>query len=592
MPTLADINLDTLRPPGNPADFVVLERPMFKEHWTRECRDEDGAISSESTYLGKDELKGIADRCNERIADTGDFAPIIINHTTDDGQVENEIIGFSGPYRVGTFGNLKPKATIYGKMWVFKGKEEKLRQYPRLSVEYWCSEENPADGYFDPVSLLGARTPELDLGVHYAKDATGRRLMRYSKEGHFRYEAASPGGSNTSVPALVGVDDADDKKPEQYSKESAGMATTLTPVDIQQIVAALIPVITQQVSEAVAGMKVMNANDEGMGGDGLGDEMGGMEGDLDAMGEMGGEGDDLGLDLENDSDLDLGDDLDGLDMEGDDELGDDLGDMDMDGDTDQADLPGLDGDDADLDGDGDADLPEIDDEDSDFGLGDDTDLEGMNEPPGGDVADEPEDDDLDLEASGADEGEDMANAPAKKPNDKKKPVKFSKQPAPGMTLQQYAKENQQLRQRYEKTTLELRSTKEELAAVKSKVDAAEAEKKKVLRYSKLDGLRLQGLVINVDEELADTEPLNDEQFDKHCTKIVERYAKAPIGRPLYVPPAEKRDGVPRDEKVQRYAKVAADVALDLQKKTGKPVDYAAIRANVERNDGKYVPATA
>jgi hypothetical protein len=585
MPTLADINLDTLRPPGNPADFVVLERPMFKEHWTRESRDEDGAVSSESTYLGRDELKGIADRCNERIADTGDFAPIIINHTTDDGQVENEIIGFSGPYRVGTFGNLHPKATIYGKMWVFKGKEEKLRQFPRLSVEYWCSEENPADGYFDPVSLLGARTPELDLGVHYSKDATGRRLMRYSKEERFRYEAGSagvyPGGGNTSVPKLTG----DDDKPNQYSKESAGMATTLTPVDIQQIVAALIPVITQQVSEAVAGMKVMNANDEGMGGDG----MDGMEGDLDAMGGEGdGMDDDLGLDLEGDSDLDIGDDLDGMDMEGDDELGD----MDSDGDADMADMPDLDGDDADLDGDGDADLPEIDDEDSDFGLDDDTDLEGMNEPPGGDVADEPEDDDLDLEASGADEGEEMANAPAKKPDDKKKPVKFSKQPAPGMTLQQYAKENQQLRQRYEKTTLELRSTKEELATVKSKVDAAESEKKKVLRYSKLDGLRLQGLVINVDEELADTEPLNDEQFDKHCTKIVERYAKAPIGRPLYVPPAEKRDGTSRDEKVQRYAKVAAEVALDQQKKTGKPVDYAAIRANVERNDGKYVPATA
>lgn len=568
MPTLADINLDTLRPPGNPSDFVVLERPMFKEHWTRECRDEDGAISSESTYLGRDELRGIADRCNERIADTGDFAPIIINHTTDDGQVENEIIGFSGPYRVGTFGNLKPKATIYGKMWVFKGKEEKLRQFPRLSVEYWCSEENPADGYFDPVSLLGARTPELDLGVHYSKDATGRRLMRYSKEERFRYEAASPGGSNTSVPALASVKDrdGDDRdgsgkgdKPEQYSKEPDGMATTLTPADIQQIVAALVPVVAQQVNEAVAGMKVMNANEGDGLGDGLGDELDSQGGD-----DPGDLGD--GLDLEGDSDLDLGDDLDGLDM-------------DDDGDADAADG-------EDLDGDGDVDLPpDIDDEDSDFGLGDDddTDLDESNGLPGGDVADEPDEDNDSPEASGADEKDNpmAGKAPEKKPDEKGKDKP--------MSLQQYAKENGELRRRYEKTTIELRDTKSELDSLKARVGTIEADKKKAVRYSKLDGLRTQGFVINVDEELADTDPLNDEQFEKHCTKIVERYAKAPVGRTLYIPPSEKRDGVPADEKVHRYAKVAGDIALDLQKK-GKPVDYAAIRANVEKNDGKYVPA--
>jgi hypothetical protein len=553
MPTLADINLDTLRPPGHPDDFIVLERPMFKEHWTRESRDEDGAVKCESKLLGKRELMRIADRCNERIADTGDFAPIVINHTKDDGSVDPELIGFSGPYRVGTLGNLNPKATIYGKMWVFKDKQAKLRQYPRLSVEYWCSEDDPGDGYFDPVSLLGATTPELDLGVHYSKiDGSDRRLMRYAKVE--RFQAAMPGGSNTFVPGMIGDDD---EKKQPYSKESADMAT-LTPADIQQIVAAMVPIVTQQVSEAMAGMK-------GESQPGGGEMVDGLDGD--------------DLDLDNDPDLDIGDDLDGM---GDEDLDAMDADTDLDGDVDAAEGAG----DLDLDGDGDNDLPEIDDEDSDLGLGDASDLEDTDLP-AGDVAD---DDDEDLEASGKDEGKGkMAD---KKPDDKAdKAKKYSREPVAGMTLQQYAKENAQLRERYEKQTVQLRTMQDDLTALKGRIDASENEKKKAVRYSKLNDLRGQGFVVDVEQELTDTEPLNDDQFARHCTKIVERYARAPVGASLYVPPSQKHDGMARDEKVERYAKVAGDVAKDLAARN-KKVDYAAIRANVERNDGKYVPESA
>jgi len=557
MPTLANIDLDTLRPPGNPDDFVVLERPMFKEHWTRESRNEDGSVKCKPKLLGRNELERIATRCNVRIADTGDFAPIVINHTKDDGSIDPELIGFSGPYHVGTFGNLQPKATIYGKMWVFKDKKEKLRQYPRLSVEYWCSEDDPGDGYFDPVSLLGATTPELDLGVHYSKiDGSNRRLMRYAKVERFQ---AMPGGSNTFVPGMVGDDDSDKSdadSPQQYEKDSTSMATTLTPADLQQIVAAMTPIVTQQINEAMACMKGEMGS---QGGDGLGED---LDGD--------GLDDADGLDLDGDSDLDVGDDLDGMD-DSDDGDADDLDGMDED--NDGTDLAG-EGDEPDAD-----DAPEIDSEMPDMGDDESTD--------DGDVAGGDDDDsDSDLESSGQDEGKAKMSAD-KKPDEK--PKKYSRQPVPGMTVQQYAKENAELRERYEKSITENRAIKDEFTALKARIDTIESEKKTAVRYAKLNGLQSQGFSIDVDEELKDAESMSDEQFARHCTKIVERYARVPMGRALPIPGNEKIDGVPRDEKRERYSKQATDVTLELRSK-GKQVEFSDVLENITRNDGKYVPA--
>lgn len=530
MPTLADINLESLRPPGNPDDFVDLGyRPVFKQHTNRAGQ-----------FVGEHELQGITQRCNERIEDTGDFAALVIGHTSDDELPgTREVVGFVGPYRMSRIGNRRPLPAIEGKVWAYKDKAHRLRDYPRLSVEFWQKPEDPGDGYFDPICLLGDETPELDLGVHYSKDErTGRQLMRYRKVERF---SAMAGGNNTFVPGLVG----DDEKQQPYSKDSREMATTLTPADLQQIVAAIVPIVKQQVDEAVAGMK----GETQPGSDGLGDELG--DESLDGAD---------GLDLENDPSLDVGEDLDGLD--------DDVRDDDIafppendEQTNDDSDLDSLDDDEEE------AELTDLGDENDD-----DSDIPATPEPSGEDEEEEP-----------------MATAAApKKPDEKKKPEPFAK--APGeMTREDYAKENRMLHQRYQKAVTELAETKTELAAVKADVNSIKQDKVKAERYAKLNDLRISGVVLEVADELKDTADFTDEQFLRHCTKIVERYQRAPVGVGLPIPRSQNHDGVPRDEKAQKYAKAATDKTLELRGR-GIQVEFPDVLANITANEGKYVPS--
>ncbi len=523
MLTLAEPNLETLRPPGDPDAFVEYGyRPLFKEH-----------INRAGQKVGEPELTRITDCCNDRIIDTGDFSPLVIRHTKDDGTFDPEVIGLVGPYRMGKFGNKKPLPCSYGKLWVYPHKVDELKKYPRLSVEFWADANDPGNGYFDPISLLGAETPELDLGVHYLKDRhSDRQLMRYRKVE--RFQAVYPGGANTSVPGLIGderAEDRDDKgtitQQQQFSKGTGGM---LTAEDIQQIVAAIKPIVTQQVDEAMAGMKAA-----------IGDEA--PEGDAE-------------LNLEEDDDLDLDDSLDGLDD----------------------DQPNEDGDDADLEDDDSP--PEIDEE---------LPAEGdENEQPGGEVA-EAEEEPETPEPSDADEEEDDMAAVADKDKKPKKPDQYERQPHTLMTREQYAKENRELREKYEKSETRAKAAEERLAAVETQVAEIKTDKVRAQRYAKLADLRTSGYVVDVDQELEDAKGLTDEQFERQCTKIVERYARAPIGHSLPIPKSEMHDGTPRDEKRTRYSKVAREVCLDAQK-TGKTLDYGTVLANVERNDGKYVAA--
>lgn len=552
MPTLAEPNLETLRPPGSSdgSDFVELGyRPVFKEHTNRAGQK-----------IGQRELSGIATRCNDRILDTGDYVPLVIRHTKDDGSYDPEVIGLVGPFRMSKFGNKKPVPAIDGKVWVYAHKAGELKKYPRLSVEFWADPDNPGNGYFDPISLLGAETPELDLGVHYSKLNDGRQLMRYSLVERFKagkvakYQAAAvtpamPGSSNTFVPALAGDDrdkdderdaraedrdrdgEADISKQQQFSKESGPMQ--FSPEDLQQFVAAMKPVVEQICSEQMAAF--IKSQPGGGDGDDLGDD---LDGD-----EM--PGDELGLG--DDPDLDVGDDLDGLD----DPEGDDLDGLDADGDGLDADDAG---DDMDLGDDSDDSPPEIDDE-----------------MPAGDVAGE------------SDETEPLASDEDEEDEDK------MSSEASAAAVQKYQKEASDLRQKYAKVEARAKDAEGKLKVAEVELAALRAEKRKAERYSKLAVLESEGVAFDKDEEFTDTEPLNDEQFDRHLDKMRTKYQRAPVGRPLYVPASEFRDGVPGDEKRERYAKDATRVTLELRDR-GIKTEYSAVLANIQANNGKYIPA--
>lgn len=199
-------------------DFVVIESvPVFDEH-----EADDGAV------YGPEELEAIAENCNRRIRDTGDFVALTDGHTPDpDKNAEGkqpDVLGLAGPFTVGTLGNEKPRKCIFARFRLFKDTANRAMRLPRRSVEVW-QEKDPKDRYFDPIALLGAETPRRDLGMlyRYAKSKANGQPVKVC-----RYTAALPGGANTFIPGEVDRD-----------KNDKEHAMPIGPEEIQQIVAAL-----------------------------------------------------------------------------------------------------------------------------------------------------------------------------------------------------------------------------------------------------------------------------------------------------------------------------------------------------------------
>ena len=209
-------------------DFEVFpDVPVFKEH-----------VADDGLIYDKAQLEAIVDKCNSRIADTGDYAGVTLGHTPDDSEGKQPpLIGFAGPYRLGVVGEQDPKWAILGDFRIFHEDVKAYRKHPRRSVEIW-KEETP-DGieiHFDPIACLSGVAPKLDLGLVYAKSRHGQKPERY--------EMSTPGGTNTFIPT---TDGSRKKKPERNNKEQ----NMLSPEDLGQITEALKPVIMEAVNEAV-----------------------------------------------------------------------------------------------------------------------------------------------------------------------------------------------------------------------------------------------------------------------------------------------------------------------------------------------------
>lgn len=172
-----------------PADQFVRVRNsvIFCEH---EAKNSKGEVQK----YDKSALDKIARRCNERIADTGDFAALAAGHTPDrdelvKGMPMPDVLGFVGPFRVAKFGERKPRWAILADEWQFKEDREKLRKLPRRSVELWMA-ENMDDRLIDPVAALGAETPRLDTGLRFTR--MGDTVVE-------KYTAVAPAAGNTFV---------------------------------------------------------------------------------------------------------------------------------------------------------------------------------------------------------------------------------------------------------------------------------------------------------------------------------------------------------------------------------------------------------
>lgn len=230
----------------DPAQFTTVPNvPVFAEHQTK-------ARDGRQLVFGADELRQVCERCNRRIRETGDYAAVVIGHTSDPSdpvQKEPELIGFAGPFRLGIIGEdgQRQRYAILADFHVFKADLPKFLKHPRRSPELWL-EDSYEEMFLDPIALLGAEAPRLDMGLTTlgvtAKGTDGAMAYMYSAEvqgrKRERYAAAGPACSNVFVPT--------DDNAKRYAAEAAspdtqtpteGTATMLSPEDIRQIVDAI-----------------------------------------------------------------------------------------------------------------------------------------------------------------------------------------------------------------------------------------------------------------------------------------------------------------------------------------------------------------
>ena len=153
-------------------DFIIKEDVfILDEH---ELKNASGKVI---TRFDAKKLEEIASRNNKRISDTGDENPLVIGHTKDGASEKDqpELVGYASNLQVKDFFSTGRKA-ISATFRYFKGSVERAKLFPRRSVELWLS-----DGKLDPISLLGASTPERDLG-----------LVQFKKRGPKKYSRTMP----------------------------------------------------------------------------------------------------------------------------------------------------------------------------------------------------------------------------------------------------------------------------------------------------------------------------------------------------------------------------------------------------------------
>ena len=177
----------------------ITNVPAFKEHeypWMPKKKDGSYVLDEEGHPVVRkenydfDSLKAICDNLNFRIADTGDFVPLTDKHSPKKGTEESKprVMGFAGPFGMGMIGNKEPKWGIIAKQehW-FRDKAHMARELPRRSPEVYLG--RPMEQrILDPITVLGADTPALDMGIHYSEVG----LAGQESEEQFAYYSGPP----------------------------------------------------------------------------------------------------------------------------------------------------------------------------------------------------------------------------------------------------------------------------------------------------------------------------------------------------------------------------------------------------------------
>ena len=148
------------------------------------------------------------------------------------------LVGLAGPFRLGQIRQHGGPArwAILADFHIQRNQSHLVKQFPRRSAELWV-EDAYEDMYLDPIALLGAETPRLDMGLLYSAVLhRGGRQMEIEK-----YSACAPSATSVFVPSDTvrksyrADAEADDSTPTIPVMEISQM----TPEDIKQIVDAL-----------------------------------------------------------------------------------------------------------------------------------------------------------------------------------------------------------------------------------------------------------------------------------------------------------------------------------------------------------------
>lgn len=215
---LADLPVANVRKPGDfpEQEFLnIRDVPVFAEH-------ETVTRAGKPIKFGLDELSKIAERCNRRIETSGDYAAITIGHTPSPedsakGAPDPDVIGFAGPFRLGVMGHedAAKRYAILADFHIYRDELKRLRKNPRRSPEVWL-EDRFEEMFLDPIALLGAQAPRLDMGLLYsAHRAGGRQIEKYAA-----VLAGSPSATSVFIPGQVG----EEKSHERYAEGDSGFS--------------------------------------------------------------------------------------------------------------------------------------------------------------------------------------------------------------------------------------------------------------------------------------------------------------------------------------------------------------------------------
>ena len=557
---------------GNKRFVKVPDVRVFTEHSTK---DRDG----NPVVYDRRALEKIAARCNERILDTGDFAPVTLGHTPTEDQLATgmempDIGGFAGNFRVGLHGNKTPRWAIFADEYHFAEDASKLQKRPRRSVELW-DEERLEDAFFDPIAALGAETPRLDLGMAYAKrpGRDGAMVRKYAA----RYCTNSSKYAMGAVPCAPGAAAVSPKKQIGEPKKNAadvgappaqpagatnpaagGTGLSLTPDDARMIIDGI-----EQLPWVQWVKGKMEAEENGSGSSGSPSDSSGSSGTPSggsgsgspsgSPSDFGGSGSgspsdssgDFGSPSGSPSHYAAGDDISGAPS----------------GESDQSSVTPA---------------------DKKYGAGfgdDDGDQSDKNAPSG--IPDKNKKGKK--YASGTAEGDPISTGGQTVEG---KPVNTTGATVANANLMRLARKSDS-KSRYRK--------------MEKRIEAVEAENRELrkrerdaVRFSRLSELKSEGYVFEIAEELEDTAGLTDEQFDRHCKRVATRYSRAPIGEtPLFVP-----RHIPGDDKKtpDKYARALGDRVKkihDRNIKAGRQQSYSEVQAAAEAElRGEGVTKTA